>query len=133
MPGGGVRGFRPGRRARAGACRDGGGGKWRAPSGVAGAPVGAKNGWGLFFVGGGSMQVVAIHPGPPFSAGPPRTLFAIPERVRAGSLAGGIFALAPDDQRFLMVRENSWTDMAGTPTVVVVEHFFEELRQKLKQ
>lgn len=108
-------------------------GKWQISSGGAGAPVWAHNGRELFFVGGGHMQVAAIHPGPPFSAGPPRTLFAIPDRVRAGSLIGGTIALAPDDQRFLMVREDSWTDMAGMPTVVLVEHFFEELRQKMKQ
>ena len=36
-------------------------------------------------------------------------------------------------KRFLMVRDNSWDDMAGTRTVVVVENFFEELRAKLKK
>ena len=35
--------------------------------------------------------------------------------------------------RFLMVRDNDWTEMAGTPTLVVVENFFEELRAKLKK
>ncbi|HXG72675.1 MAG TPA: hypothetical protein VNJ04_18890 [Gemmatimonadaceae bacterium] len=33
---------------------------------------------------------------------------------------------------FLMVRDDSWEDMAGTPTMVV-ENFFEELRAKLKK
>jgi hypothetical protein len=32
-----------------------------------------------------------------------------------------------------MVRDNSWEDMAGTPTMVVVENFFEELQAKLKK
>jgi hypothetical protein len=79
------------------------------------------------------MYVVRIHPDPPFSAEPPRILFAIPGRVRAGSLDRGTFAITPDDQRFIMVRDNNWEDMAGTRTVVVVENFFEELRAKLKQ
>lgn len=79
------------------------------------------------------MYVVRIGPGTPFSAEPPRVLFTIPERVRAGSLVRGSFAITPDDQRFLMVRDNSWEEMAGTPTMVVVENFFEELRGKLKQ
>jgi hypothetical protein len=52
------------------------------------------------------------------------------DRVRVGSLIRGTFAIAPDDQRFLMVRDKSWGDMAGTPTMVVVENFFEELRAK---
>jgi hypothetical protein len=79
------------------------------------------------------MKVVTIHPGPPFSAEPPRVLFTIPDRVRAGSLARPTFAIAPDDRRFLMVRDNSWGEMAGTPAMVVVENFFAELRAKMKQ
>jgi hypothetical protein len=79
------------------------------------------------------MHAVTIHPGPPFSADPPRALFAIPERLRADALARGTFAITPDDQRFLMVRNNSWRDMAGTPTLVVVQGFFDELRAKLQQ
>jgi Tol biopolymer transport system component len=112
---------------------DADGGKWQVSSGGGSAPVWAHNGRELFYVGGGSMKVVTIHPGPPFSAEPPRVLFAIPDRVRVGSPVRGTFAITPDDQRFLMVRENSWEDMAGTPTMVVVENFFEELRAKLKQ
>ena len=109
------------------------GGKWQVSSGGGGAPVWAHNGRELFYVGGGNMNVVTVHPGPPFSAEPPRVLFAIPERVRRGSLERGTFAVTPDDQRFLMVRENSWEEMAGAPTVVVVENFFDELRAKLKK
>jgi hypothetical protein len=60
-------------------------------------------------------------------------MFAIPERVRAGTLFSGTFAITPDDQRFLMVRDNSWLDMAGTPTLVVVQNFFDELRAKMKR
>jgi hypothetical protein len=109
------------------------GGKWQVSSGGGSAPLWAHNGRELFYVSGGKMNVVDVHPGPPFSAQPPRVLFAIPERVRAGSLVRGTFAITRDDQRFLMVRDNSWAEMAGTPTMVVVEHFFEELRAKLKK
>jgi hypothetical protein len=109
------------------------GGKWQLSSGGGSAPVWAHNGRELFYVNDGKMNVVAIHPGPPFSAEAPRVLFSIPAGVRAGALQRGTFAIAPDDQRFLMVRDASWKAMAGTPTVVVVENFFEELRAKLKK
>jgi len=109
------------------------GGKWQLSSGGGSAPVWAHNGRELFYVSEGKMNVVAIHPGPPFSAEPPRVLFSIPEGVRAGALGRGTFAIAPDDRRFLMVRDNSWKEMAGTPTVVVVENLFEELRAKLEK
>jgi hypothetical protein len=109
------------------------GGKWQVSSGGGSAPLWAHSGRELFYVSGGKMNVVAIHPGSPFSAESPRVLFAIPDGVRAGSPFRGTFAISPDDQRFLMVRDNSWGEMAGTPTVVVVENFFEELRAKLKK
>ena len=108
-------------------------GKWQVSSGGGSAPVWAHNGRELFYVGGGNMNVVTIPPGSPFTAQPPRVLFAIPDRVRAGSLARGTFAITPDDQRFLMVRDNSWEEMAGTPALVVVENFFDELRAKMKR
>ena len=111
------------------------GGKWQVSSGGASAPLWAHNGRELFYVAKGTMNAVTIHPGPPFSAEPPRVLFAIPDGVRAVSLVRvrGTFAISPDDQRFLMVRDNSWAEMAGTPTLVVVQSFFDELRAKLKR
>ena len=109
------------------------GGKWQISSGGGSAPLWSHDGRELFYVGGRTMHAVSIHPGPPFAIDPPRALFQIPDRVRAGSLARGTFAISRDDQRFLMVRDNSWTEMAGTPTLVVVENFFEELRSKLKK
>jgi serine/threonine-protein kinase len=109
------------------------GGKWQVSSGGGSAPVWAHNGRELFYVANGKMNVVSIHPGPPFSADPPRALFTIPDGLRAGSPVGGAFAITPDDRRFLMVRDNKWEDMAGTPTLVVVQSFFDELRAKLKR
>ena len=99
------------------------GGKWQVSHGGGSAPLWAHNGRELFYVANGQMNVVRIHPGPPFSAEPPRVLFTIPERVRAGSPVGGTFSITPDDRRFLMVRDNKWEDMAGTPTLVVVHGF----------
>ena len=108
-------------------------GKRQVSSGGGSAPLWSHNGRELFYVKGKNMYVVRLDPGPPFSAGPSRVLFPIPDRVRVGWLGRGTFAITPDDQRFLMVRDNSWEAMAGTPTMVVVEHFFEELRAKLKK
>ena len=108
-------------------------GKWQVSSGGGSAPLWAHNGHELFYTRGNNMYVVRIHPGSPFSAEPPRVLFKISDRVRGESLARGTFAITPDDQRFLMVRDNTWEDMAGTRTVVVVENFFGELRAKLKK
>ncbi len=109
------------------------GGKWQVSSGGGSPPIWSHSGRELFYVANGKMYVVKINPGSSFSAESPRVQFTIPELVRAGSMASGTFAITPDDQRFLMVRDNNWLDMAGTPTLVVVQHFFDELRAKLKQ
>ncbi|MEP7001670.1 MAG: hypothetical protein ABI969_14380, partial [bacterium] len=109
------------------------GGRWQVSSGGGSAPLWAHNGRELFYVSGKKMYVVRVHAGPPFSAEPPRVLFAVPDRVRPASLVRGTFAITPDDQRFLMVRDRSWQDMAGAPSMVVVENFFDELRAKLKK
>jgi hypothetical protein len=109
------------------------GGKWQVSSDGGSAPLWAHNGRELFYVAHGQMKDVTIHPGPRFSAESPRTLFAIPAGVRTGSPFRGTFAVTPDDQRFLMVRNNEWKAMAGTPTLVVVQGFFDELRAKLKR
>ena len=71
------------------------GGKWQVSSGGGSAPVWAHNGRELFYVSGKNMYVVRIHPGSPFSAEPPRILFAIPDRVRVGSLVRGTLRSRP--------------------------------------
>ena len=74
-----------------------------------------------------------IQPGPTVSAQPPRALFTIPVDIRAGSPLRGTFAISPDARRLLVVRDNKWEDMAGTPILVVVQNFVDELRAKLKR
>ncbi|QJR37510.1 protein kinase domain-containing protein [Gemmatimonas groenlandica] len=109
------------------------GGKSQVSSGDGSAPLWSHSGRELFYTANGKMHVVSIQPGPTFSAAPPRALFTIPVDIRSGSPLRGTFAISPDDRRFLMVRDNKWEDMAGTPTLVVVQNFFEELRAKLKR
>lgn len=73
-----------------------------------------------------------IHPDPPFSVGTPRALFARPQSVRGGSTVGGYFDIAPDDQRFLMVRNVSLGSASGAATLVLVQNFFEEIRARTR-
>jgi serine/threonine-protein kinase len=108
-------------------------GRWQVSSGGGSAPLWSRSGRELFYVKDNTMYVVRITPGPSFTAEPPRALFTVPERVRVGALERGTMAITPDDQRFLMVRDNSWEAMAGTPTMVVVQNFFAELRAKVRK
>jgi Tol biopolymer transport system component len=108
------------------------GGKYQVSRGGGSAPVWARSGRELFYVAKGKMYAVSVTTGASFSADSPRALFTIPSSIRFGSPFSGTFAIAADDLRFLMVRDNVWEVMAGSPTLVVVQNFFEELRKKLK-
>ncbi len=112
---------------------DASGGKWQVSSGGGSAPVWSRSGRELFYIKGNSMHAVQVAGGASFSAGAPRVLFTMSERMRAASMMRGTFAVSADDRRFLMVRDNSWEEMAGRPGMVVVGNFFEELRAKLRK
>lgn len=109
------------------------GSKWQISRGGGSAPVWSHSGRELFYVANGKMQAVSINAGASFSAESPRALFTIPAEIRSELSFGGTFTIAPDDKRFLMVRDNSWEAMAGNPTLVVVQNFFDELRAKLRK
>ena len=109
------------------------GGRWQVSSGGGSAPLWAHSGRELFYVKGQEMHVVRVEPGATFSAPPPRVLFTLPDKMRAGSLARGTYAITPDDRRFLMVRENRWEDMAGARRLVVMEGLQGEVREKMRQ
>jgi serine/threonine-protein kinase len=109
-------------------------GKWQVSTSGGTAPVWAHNGRELFYLAGGNMNVVAVHPGPPFTVSEPRVLFAQPERVRGGSAFGHYIDITPDDQRFVMVRNlpGGGPDSTAGPVLVTVQNFLAELRSKMK-
>jgi len=110
-------------------------GKWQVSSGSAGGPAWAHDGRTLFYAWAGNMNAVDVDPGPPFVAGQPRVLFPLPTGVRQSppvTLGARQFALTPDDQRFLMIRNvDPWVTTAA-PKLVIVQNFFEELRARAR-
>ncbi len=89
-----------------------------------------SNGGGeLFFRdGAGNMVTVDVKTSPTFSFGPVRTLF--PASVYAATLGRRQYDVSPDDRRFVMVRQ---LDSRAASKVVVVDNWFEELKQKSKK
>jgi len=80
----------------------------------------------LFFESGGQLVVLAIPPGPTLAPGPPRPLFPLTDYRRARNRPQ--YDVAPDGQRFLMIREPT-----STSSIVYAEHWLTELRAKVKR
>ncbi len=91
-------------------------------------PRWSPDGRELFYRRGGSLLAVPITPGPPFRAGAPTELFAGPYRQSGGTSRP--FDLAPDGERFLLVRPGGQTAADnGTPRIIFVERWLEELER----
>ena len=102
-----------------------------SPSGGS-QPRWAPNGRELFFTAlDGTLTSLSIGPGTTFAAGPPtRVLDRAYYSGRAVLSRPGTFDVAPDGQRFLMLKQTDRTD--GTeepPTVIVVKNWVEELKR----
>ncbi|MFN2316699.1 MAG: protein kinase [Gemmatimonadales bacterium] len=106
-----------------------GDGRWQISAQGGQEPVWAHSGRELFYRTTGSpaeQMVMAVRTGPPFVPGERKALFPLPRYLT--SAAHQQYAIAPDDQRFVMVRFPGPDRM---DRLIVVENFFEELRRSV--
>ena len=92
-------------------------------------PVWARNGRELFYLKvDGTMVAVPIHPdsGGRFSAGTPTSLF---QGVYFATQSARTYDVAPDGSRFLMIKSAAPSSNSATVQLVVVQHWFEELKR----
>jgi Tol biopolymer transport system component len=88
-------------------------------------PRWARNGRELFFKSRGQLMAVSVPPGPTFSPGDPHPLFSLAGFRAARNRPQ--YDVAPDG-RFVMIR-----DAGAAGTLVYAEHWFDELRAKLRR
>ena len=74
------------------------------------------------------MSVPVSASGPTFSAGKPTTVF---ETKYVESNPSRHYDVSADGQRFLMIKDGPANPNAMPASLVVVEHWFEELTQRL--
>ncbi len=103
--------------------------KWAVSTRGGTEPQWSRSGRELFYRdGSGNLVAVAIRTTPTFSLGGSTTLFS------AAGFAfdefGSVYAVAPDDQRFLMIRPLA---ASGSEELIVVENWFEELKTKSRR
>jgi len=104
----------------------------RAPSQVSTSggtqPLWARNGRELFyFAPDGALMRVAVADGPAWSAGAPTMVLEGRYVVRPVGNVFRNYDIAPDGQRFLMMKAAAGE--GGAPQIVVVQHFDEELKR----
>ena len=106
------------------------GGRWQVSTSGGTRPAWARSGRELFYKDATGLLAVSVQTtGQTFTAGNPTKLFDA--RYYAG-VNFRTYDVSPDGQRFLMVKEAGSGDDKATPaSMVVVEHWFEDLKQKL--
>ncbi len=103
-----------------------GSGRWQISTAGGDNPVWSPNGRELIYQRGNVLMRVPIVTTPVFSPGTAEVLFQGAYFWGAG-LTGRAYDIAPDGQRFLMIKESGET--AGEQRIVVVENWFEELKR----
>ena len=73
------------------------------------------------------MMVVEVTTQPNFSPGSPKTLFEDQFLITAGGNGNTSYDVAPDGQRFVMIKESEEQQEAGQ--IHVVLNWFEELKR----
>ena len=105
-------------------------GRWQVSTAGGTRPVWARSGRELFYLDASnaltSVQVSAS--GPTFSAGKPATVF---ETKYVESNPSRHYDVSADGQRFLMIKDGPANPNAMPASLVVVEHWFEELTQRV--
>jgi serine/threonine-protein kinase len=106
-------------------------GRWQISTGGGGPPRWSHSGRELLFEGGtGDMLSATVTTRPTFTAREPQRLFALGTGVWPSTIVP-YFDLSPDDRRFMMTRIGGVAQAPGGGQLVVVEHWFQELRARV--
>ena len=107
---------------------DVGSGRWQVSRNGGTEPTWAHNGRELFFrAANQDFVAAAVAPGPTFALGDQRVLFSAGPFWAAAT--GRPYSVAPDDSRFVFMRNVG--SQTATPTdLVLVEHWFTELNAR---
>ena len=106
-------------------------GHWQVSTGGGTRPLWAPSGQELLYVSPtGALMRVGVERAPTWAATPPTQLVKEGYATIPGSLSGRSYDIAPDGQRFLMIKEGGGADQtAAPPSLVVVQHWLEELKR----
>jgi len=102
--------------------------RWQVSTAGGTQPLWSHSGKELFFRNThGDLVSAEVKPGPSFSVGEQKALFSLAPFSFTGPIQ--LYAVAPDDKSFLMMRE---TSAGESGAMVVTENWFEELKNREK-
>ena len=106
-------------------------GHWQVSTSGGTRPLWAPSGQELVYVSPtGALMRVGVERAPSWAATPPTQLVKEGYVTIPGSLSGRSYDIAPDGQRFLMIKEGGGADQtAAPPSLIVVQHWLEELKR----
>jgi serine/threonine-protein kinase len=106
-----------------------GGGQWQVSTAGGRQPLWARSGKELFYFGsdGALMRVPVEASGVSWNAGAPMKL--LEGRYYTGTGSGRAYDVSTDGRRFLMIKAPGGDSTASSPSVIVVQHFDEELKR----
>jgi hypothetical protein len=104
-------------------------GQWRISTAGGARPLWARNGKELFYVGAdGALISVAVEPkGATWNNRTPTKLFE--RRYYTGVNSGRSYDVSSDGQRFLMLRLAGAEASDAPPTLIIVQHWDEDLKR----
>jgi serine/threonine-protein kinase len=106
--------------------------RWQVSTGGGVKPLWNPDGSELFYWDGGegALMAVPVATSPPFSAGTPTRLFK--GQYYQGLPHFGTYDVAPDGQRFLMIKDDGPPDDSANPSqIVLVQNWLEELKARV--
>jgi serine/threonine-protein kinase len=104
-------------------------GQWQVTTAGGTRPLWARSGKELFYVAQtGALMRVGVEPGPSWAATPPSLLVKEGYFTIQGGFPARSFDVAPDGQRFLMIKQSGDASIAP-PNIIVVQHWVEELKR----
>jgi serine/threonine-protein kinase len=105
-------------------------GHWQVSTSGGTRPLWAPSGQELLYVSPtGALMRVGVERAPSWAATPPTQLIKEGYVTIPGSLSGRSYDIANDGQRFLMIREGGADQTAAPASVVVVQHWLDELKR----
>ena len=111
-------------------------GRWQISTTGGMRPLWGPDGRELFYQGEAGVMGVTVEAGAGFVAGAPALVIAGPYYApTVGAVTGRTCDIAPDGQRFLMLKEGGTADaddpLAGLTQIHVVQNWFEELKVRV--